>query len=188
MQIERATEQGSSGKDGKSAGEPGAGSRGGKSSSVASTAGSKTSTSSPPKIQELDASVDSGNSGQPGETAMGEVSASAKGGGETGSTSETLLQEATKLLKSLRAPQLRVIKVSQLDYDNSSSMILLDSGATHALRPAESEVEWDEASPCQVSLADGVTTKLRLKPDSKILLSSPHDAVILMVCKINISD
>ena len=56
-------------------------------------------------------------------------------------------------------------------------MILLDSGATHALRPAESEVEWDEASPCQVSLADGVTTKLRLKPDSKILLSSPHDAV-----------
>ena len=38
------------------------------------------------------------------------------GKGETGATSgETLLQEATKLLKSLSAPQLRVIKVSQLD-------------------------------------------------------------------------
>ena len=126
-------------------------------------------------LQELDATVDSRNSGQPGETAMGEVSA--KGGGGTGSTSETLLQDSTKLLKSLRAPQLRVTKVSQLDYDNSSFMILLDSGATHAFRLAESEVEWDEASPTQVSLADGVTAKLQLRPDSKILLSSPHDAV-----------
>ena len=39
-----------------------------------------------------------------------------------------------------------VIKVSQLDYDNSSMMVLLDSGATHALRPASSVEEWEASS------------------------------------------
>ena len=98
-------------------------------------------------------------------------------GGETGATtSEALLHEVTQLLKSLRAPQLRAIRVSQLDYDTSGSTVLLDSGATHALRPAADMVEWEAAQPTQVTLAEGVSNKLRLKQDSKVLLSAPHDA------------
>lgn len=93
---------------------------------------------------------------------MREHSGASKGG-ETGSTSttgEALLQEATKLLKSLRVPQLRAIKISQLERE-ASDLVLLDSGATHALRPARDSQEWQEAAPTQVTLADGVTSKLR---------------------------
>lgn len=70
---------------------------------------------------------------------MTEVTAQSDGGkGETGATSattEALLQEATKLLKSLKAPQLKVITISQLEVDAEGMIVLLDSGATHALRP-----------------------------------------------------
>ena len=68
-----------------------------------------------------------------------------------------------------------MIKISQLEVDAEGMMVLLDSGATHALRPALTEGEWAAAQPTQVTLADGVTTKLRLKVNSKILLSDPAD-------------
>ena len=96
-----------SNKEGKSAGEPGAGSGGGKgngkgNASKTTGPGSSTSTttSTPPKLQEMDA----GGLMPHGEPGDGTVTKA--------TTSEVLLQEATKLLKSLRAPQLRVIKVS----------------------------------------------------------------------------
>ena len=167
-----------SNKDHKSSGEPGAGSGGGKGqtahnvnagapkSTTGAGAPSPATTYATPKLQEMDAGEQA--SAVPQSEPGGGAAAKQGGGGETGATSsEVLLQEATKLLKSLRAPQLRVIKVSQLDYDNSSMMVLLDSGATHALRPATSEEEWESANPTQVSLADGTTNKLRLKPEFK---------------------
>ena len=159
-------------KDGKSHGEPG-GSGGGKSSSKMSTSPSTSSnvagagSSIAPKLQEMEGPME----------AASEVPAPSDGSkGETGTTSsEALLQEATKLLKSLRAPQLKMIKISQLDVAAEGMMVLLDSGATHALRPALTEGEWAAAQPTQVTLADGVTTKLRLKVNSKILVSDPAD-------------
>ena len=159
-------------KDGKSHGEPG-GSGGGKSSSKMSTSPSTSSnvagagSSIAPKLQEMEGPME----------AASEVPAPSDGSkGETGTTSsEALLQEATKLLKSLRAPQLKMIKISQLDVATEGMMVLLDSGATHALRPALTEGEWAAAQPTQVTLADGVTTKLRLKVNSKILVSDPAD-------------
>ena len=172
-------------KAGKGAGEPGSGSGGGKSQSSSNGAynaaaglqsgGTTLQGAATAKLQEMEVQQD-GNSvagsgdGQSGETTM------VKGGADTGAaTSEALLHEATQLLKSLRAPQLRVIKVSQLDYDTSGSAVLLDSGATHALRPAVDLCEWEAAQPTQVTLAEGVSNKLRLKQDSKVLLSAPHD-------------
>ena len=47
------------------------------------------------------------------------------------------------------------------------------AGATHGLRPAASEEEWQSAESTQVMLADGVTESLRLKPGTKVLLSDP---------------
>ena len=131
------------------------------------------STTAPIKIQEMEVSS---SEGKVGEVQSNEAS---KGGetGATSTTSETLLQEATKLLKSLRVPQVRVIKLSQLEHD-AGDLVLLDSGATHALRPAKDLEEWQEATPTQVTLADGVTSKLRLKSSSKVLLSDPSDAVL----------
>ena len=160
-------------KEGKSQSEPSS-SGGGKSSSKMSTSPSTSynaagggGSATAPKLQEMEGPVD----------AASEVPAPSDGSkGETGTTSsEALLQEATKLLKSLRAPQLKVIKLSQLDAGAENMMVLLDSGATHALRPALTEGEWAAAQPTQVTLADGVTTKLRLKVNSKILVSDPAD-------------
>ena len=92
-----------------------------------------------------------------------------------GSASDVLLQEATQLLKSLRLPQVKVMRVSQLSHDESSGWVLLDSGATHSLRPAMNDEEWKAAQPTEVSLAKGVTQSLRLKQGTRCLLSNPAD-------------
>ena len=160
-------------KDGKNSGEPGSGSGGGKGASKSSSSSNVTAANQAPiKVQEMEVCSDGGGQVQDSQSNEG-----ASKGGETGATSttsEALLQEATKLLKSLRVPQLRVIKISQLEHE-AGDLVLLDSGATHALRPAKTWQEWQEAAPTQVTLADGITSKLRLKPSSKVLLSDPQD-------------
>jgi hypothetical protein len=83
------------------------------------------------------------------------------------------LSEATQLLKSLRIqPKLKVMQISGLN-QAEDDMILLDSGATHALRPAHDEGEWILGEPTSVQLADGVTDMFRLKKGTKILISNP---------------
>ena len=98
-----------------------------------------------------------------------------KAGSTGGSAGDALLQEATKLLKSLRMPQVKVVRVSQLNVEDGNDWVLLDSGATHSLRPAKNDDEWRCAEPTEVSLADGVTQSLRLKPGTRSLLSNPQD-------------
>ena len=101
-----------------------------------------------------------------------------KGGGDGGTSSKPdktseLLSEAIQLLKSLRIqPKLHVMQIAGLD-QTDDEMILLDSGATHALRPAHDEGEWRLGEPTSVQLADGVTEMFRLKKGTKILLSNP---------------
>ena len=100
------------------------------------------------------------------------------GGSESGSSSKNdktteVLSEATQLLKSLRIqPKLKVMQISGLN-QAEDDMILLDSGATHALRPAHDEGEWILGEPTSVQLADGVTDMFRLKRGTKILISNP---------------
>ena len=168
----------------KGTGEPSQGSGGGKPGGAGKSSngagGGGSAQPSVVKLQEMELSSE-GHQQSPNpeaQPAEGVSKGGGGGGGETGATSttsETLLQEATKLLKSLRAPQLRVIKISQLEHDPSGQLVLLDSGATHALRPARDQVEWAQAMPTQVTLADGVTDKLKLKAGTKVLLSAPDD-------------
>ena len=90
-----------------------------------------------------------------------------------------LLNEAAQLLKSLRlAPTLKAMSISQLGgavpHDGGDEgWILLDSGATHALRPAVDDTEWLAGQPTLVNLAEGTTTSFRLKSGTSILLSEP---------------
>ena len=104
---------------------------------------------------------------------------------EKGSSSEKsgagdLLNEAAQLLKSLRlGPKLKVMKLDKvagpvLDQEEQA-WILLDSGATHALRPAVDVEEWSNALSTVVTLAEGSTEKFRLKANTKVLLVSPRD-------------
>lgn len=67
------------------------------------------------------------------------------------------------------------MRVSQLSHDESSGWVLLDSGATHSLRPAMNDEEWKAAQPTEVSLAEGVNQSLRLKQGTRCLLSNPAD-------------
>ena len=98
-----------------------------------------------------------------------------KGGAPATSVGTTeLLAEATQLLKLLRMPNMKVMRLSSME--PTAQVVLLDSGATHGLRPAASQEEWDSAEATQVMLADGVTESLRLKPGTKVLLSDPLQA------------
>ena len=51
--------------------------------------------------------------------------------------------------------------------------VLIDSGATHALRRARSWDEWRQAEETVVAMAQRTTSKLRLKKDTVTLLISP---------------
>lgn len=73
-----------------------------------------------------------------------------------------LLNEATSLLKTLRA--MKAVKIKQLVHEDptttaASRYALLDGGATHALRQAE-EWEYEGMKPIVVELAQGVSTSV----------------------------
>ena len=68
-----------------------------------------------------------------------------------------LMSEVTSLLRSLRGPQIRAIKMKKLDTKGETT-ILLDGGATHPLRCAANDAEWDRAQEITVQLAHGSTT------------------------------
>ena len=90
---------------------------------------------------------------------------------------QELLEEAASLLKSLRGPALRAIKVSSLEVKDQGKT-LLDGGATHALRTAKSQEEWDSAQEVRVELAQGTAT-LRQLPWSRTLLSlTPVQSIV----------
>ena len=173
--------KGTGGKFSKPSEPNGSGGDGGAASTASPNLSSTSSTkqpSVPPKINEMSSVVK-----------MDEVGAQDEGGGDGnskhggangagstgGSASDVLLQEATQWLKSLRLPQVKVMRVSQLSHEESGDWVLLDSGATHSLRPASSEEEWRTAQPTEVSLAEGVTQSLRLKQGTRCLLSNPAD-------------
>ena len=101
----------------------------------------------------------------------------ADSGGTGGGTSE-LLQEATKLLKSLHLPAAKMIQLQELGdlQGNPADLMLLDSGATHSLRRAKSWSEWEQSTPTVVALAQGTTSSLRIKTGTDTLLATPEDS------------
>eukprot|EP00438_Fugacium_kawagutii_P036614 Skav217824 [mRNA] locus=scaffold889:271892:280114:- [translate_table: standard] len=161
----------------------GHGGGGGKSSSSSGkspgqTSSTTASTSKPtpdkPKVQEMQTETSEENHNKGNTEVKG-------GGGDAGATkpdsTAELLQEATQLLKSLRGPttpKVQTIRLAQLDSAEQGWM-LVDSGATHALRPAKDLQEWEESTPTSVSLAEGNTMKFRLKKGTKVLLSDPEE-------------
>ena len=108
------------------------------------------------------------------------------GGSESsskGSKTEELLQEATQLLRTLRVPttpKLKVMQIGGLDQVDAN-MVLIDSGATHGLRPARDADEWNNGVQTTVQLANGSTEAFRLKRGTKILLQNPEDAAAWIV-------
>ena len=92
-----------------------------------------------------------------------------------------LLSEATHLLRSLR-PSIKAVKLSSLE-EEKSGRALLDGGATHALRPAASEEEYEEAVPIRVELASGETV-LRQVIATGTLLSTGDTQIIVPLGKL----
>ena len=89
---------------------------------------------------------------------------------------EALLQAAAKVAGAThpgpKAPSLNVmaLKKPATSVDELSMFALIDSGATHALRKANSQEEWSEASPVIVNLAGGESVGLRMNTAGTILV------------------
>ena len=95
------------------------------------------------------------------------------GGDPKGAKADELLHEATQLLKSLRVqPKINVMQLAGLE-QAENDWVLIDSGATHALRPAHDLQEWTNAERTVVQLANGETEAFRLKKGTKVLLGHP---------------
>ena len=100
-----------------------------------------------------------------------------RGAGTAGDVKD-LLNEATTLLKSLRpATSIKAIRLSSLEV-REGGRPLLDGGATHCLRRAVSEEEWQRGQEVNVELAAG-SAVLRLLPWTKTLLTKEDVQVIV---------
>ena len=182
------------GHDGSTSSTPSTGTVGGKAGAAAvkvakSSGGDETSST---------ATVEGGGSGvQPPEVTSsatnGDKDGGRGGGQESGPKADKtaeLLHEATQLLKTLRGPMNPKLKVMQLSNVETvdEEYILLDSGATHALRPARDEGEWMAAERTSVQLADGTTEMFRLKKNTKILLAAPTTQISWIIPMGGLSD
>ena len=97
-----------------------------------------------------------------------------------GNTAETaLMSEVTSLLRSLRVgggessePAVQ-LKACLMKFEvGSGEMTLIDGGATHCLRQARSQAEWDSADKVKVLVASG-EVELRQNPETGTILA-PH--------------
>ena len=109
-----------------------------------------------------------------GEISPSSVSSAPVISGEPVWTLETLLQAAAKVAgtKPPEGPKINVVLLrsqSTLQGDGEA-FALVDSGATHALRRARTEEEWDRASPVTVNLAGGESVCLRMNQAGTILV------------------
>ena len=95
---------------------------------------------------------------------------------------EALVKEAVQLLKSLR-PSLRAVTVCAVNKGKGYVRALLDGGATHILRPAKSQAEFEAAVPIQVELAAGVAT-LRQVQSSGTLVTDFDTQMIVPLGKV----
>ncbi|CAE7630141.1 unnamed protein product [Symbiodinium sp. CCMP2592] len=96
--------------------------------------------------------------------------------GEPVWTLESLLQAAAKVAGAPPAgpkpPSMNVLalKKSSSSDDELSMFALVDSGATHALRRANTQEEWNDAEPVTVNLAGGESVGLRMNTAGTILV------------------
>ena len=95
--------------------------------------------------------------------------------GEAVWTLESLIQAAAKVAGAspevAKAPSVKVLAIRHHDHgDVRSSYALVDSGATHALRRAVTEVEWEQPSPVVVNLAGGESVGLKMNEAGTILV------------------
>ena len=130
-------------------------------------------TPSTASTKEVDPGVGGGKDGGTGAATGGKEEAKVAG--------SELLQEATQLLRALRGPgslpKINVVQLSSLEHsDQHRDWILLDSGATHALRPAHDLQEWRDGQGTKVMLAQGSTDRFRLKVGTQVLLQEPGTA------------
>ena len=101
----------------------------------------------------------------------------------TGEQSGELMQEVTSLLKSLRVnPNIRAVSVKAIR-EGRFEETLLDGGATHCLRQARSEKEWNQAKPIEVQLAAG-SVEMRIDEATGTLLSRTPVQPLIPVSKL----
>lgn len=108
-------------------------------------------------------------------TAAGPASASAYRTEAQGANS--VIEDVTQLLKSLHLqdPTMKVCQVRKLQ-PNQELTVLLHGGATHCLRKARSQGEWENATKVTVRLATG-EAHLKQSKDTNTLLVEPTEEI-----------
>eukprot|EP00435_Cladocopium_sp_Y103_P018963 s2557_g4.t1 len=90
-----------------------------------------------------------------------------KGNAEAGTgETQTLVSEVSSLIKALKSPtsdasstayrHVKAVNIRKIDM-GKNQRVLIDGGATHVLRKAKSQEEWDRGDLVQVALASGTT-------------------------------
>ena len=82
------------------------------------------------------------------------------------------LQRQLDQLRSSQSTSLKVLRLSRLA--KGTLMGLIDSGATHALRPLQPLEDKSEMSPVEVTLADGNKKRLMMTKEGTMITDSPE--------------
>ena len=136
-------------------------------SPTSASQGSPTMSSTGPRVQRMEPE---------GETSPTNASTAGVVTGEPVWTIESLLEAATKMTAAKAAaaqgPSINVISLKGYSpmIGNPQTYALVDSGATHALRRAKSQEEWEESNPVVVNLAGGGSVALRINSAGTILV------------------
>ena len=101
------------------------------------------------------------------------------------------MTEVSSLLKSIRMqgaygavePQVRAYFVRSLNGGENEFRTLLDGGATHCLRQARSQKEWNEAASVRVQLASE-EVQMKLHPLLNTLVAQHRVQPIVPLCKL----
>ena len=95
----------------------------------------------------------------------------------SGALLDSLIREAGLRLQSQGpGPSMKVLSVAtEPRGSGQGDEALVDSGATHSMRPPVSNKEWSEAAQVGVKLAGSQATTLRMSPGGALLHPAPHE-------------
>ena len=137
--------------------------------------GSGGSTPSPTKAEEV--SVNKAHVEPEGESSPSRTGDASVTPGQPVLTWEALLQAAAKVSGAVpneaKAPSMKVLSItgpSAIGSTEDQAYALVDSGATHPLRRARTQSEWDESEPVVVHLAGGKVVELKINTAGTLLV------------------
>ena len=107
----------------------------------------------------------------------GKILKSMPGSAEASEDGDAKIRSLQRQLDELRSGSLRVLRLARVQ-PCSENLGLLDSGATHALRPLQEGESWKQYSKVKINLAGGKQLDMRMSPGNVIVGAEDIEPIV----------